>query len=657
MAFTSGRAPDFVGRVVDALGVAWTTYTLYPDPAAQAPFEWAVDALSVDLKHSVTLVIGPGSFFHETDEIRASEGAVRLARELFLHDIEYLRFKGNTTADGLVGFFQAIELDDGEVRSRGGIVSVLEKVPGTGIEVYERGLLVMGAGHDTGEEAEHDATTLRLSTAAAAAARGAAPDEIANLLVQDDSPMGAVATEFLDTYRDLYDHALEVAANDDDTDSTPLHQGAHDPWRGFRSFVEAFFYLPRGDQVRVLEAALDDTASAANRTFLGQLSSADFADFLPDLSDSTTERLMAFATVVAEKTGRSPGELMEGLQAARSGVPGRSGMTERVSEVLAAVNRDPVESEDLIRDLRERLTLSEDVDRLGTDILRGLLQCETRDDRFHRVLRVWTGRVSRALRDGKFEKARVLLTSVLDDPPYAESRDEMVRDAMRYVAGRDTLQIIVEQQQGNEVPPEILDIFETMGLVVADALVAQLAEASDRHNRRVLTELITRAIREDPAVVLPYLSGRPWYLLRNLAIALGKTGQANAVPGLLRMLNHDDHRVRTEALRSILRIQGPEAVPTLIRMMGDPHERVRHAAAGLARAVDRQGIDALLIAELDSDRLSTEAACDVVALLGSLVTPSGADALARLARRRFVFRKRQRAIRDAARAALEKGSP
>jgi hypothetical protein len=635
MAFASGRAHDFVGRVVDALGVAWTTFTLYPDPAAQAPFAWAVDALSVDLKHPVTLVLGPGSFFHETDEIRASEGAVRLARELFLHDIEYLRFKGNTSADGLVGFFRAIELDDEEVRSRGGIVSVLEKVPGTGIEVYERGLLVMGAGYDTGEEAEHDATTMRLSTAAAAAARGASPDE------------------FLDTYRDLYDHALEVAAGDDSKDATPLHQGAHDPWRGFRSFVEAFFYLPRGDQVHILEAALDATSSDADRTFLGQLSSADFADFGADLSDSTTERLMAFATVVAEKTGRSPGELMEGLQAARSRVPGLSGMTERVSELLSAVNRDPVKSEDLARDLRERLTRSEDTDRLGTDILRGLLQCETRDDRFHRVLRVWTGRVSRALREGEFDKARLLLTAVLDDPPYAEFRHDMVRDAMRHVAGRDTLQVIVEQQQGNEVPPEILDIFETMGLVVADALVSQLAEASDRHNRRVLTELITRAIREDPAVVLPYLSDRPWYLLRNLAIALGKTGQDNAVPGLLRMLNHDDHRVRTEALRSILRIQGPEAVPTLIRMMGDPHERVRHAAAGLARAVDSQGLDALLIAELDSERLSTDAACDVVALLGSLATTRGVEELTRLARRRFVFRTRVRAIRDAARAALE----
>jgi len=193
-----------------------------------------------------------------------------------------------------------------------------------------------------------------------------------------------------------------------------------------------------------------------------------------------------------------------------------------------------------------------------------------------------------------------------------------------------------------------------MGLVVADALVAQLAEASDRRNRRVLTELVTRAIREDPGVVIPYLSGRPWYLLRNLAIALGKTGQANAVPGLLRMLNHEDHRVRTEALRSILRIQGREAVPTVIRMLGDPHERVRHAAAGLARAVDSEGFDALLVAELDSDRLSTEAACGIVELLGCLETDRGADALARLAGRRFVFRKRSRAMRDAARMAMDK---
>jgi hypothetical protein len=653
MGFASGRGRDSVGRIVDALGVAWTTCTLYPDPAAQAPFAWAVDALSVDLPQPVTLVIGPGTYFHETEEIRASEGAVRLARELFLHDIEYLRFKGNTTADGLVGFLRVIELDDAEVRDRGGVGAVLEEVPGTGIEVYQRGLLVRGTGRDTGEEAEADATTLRLSTAAAAAARGVAPDEIAKLLVQDDSPVGAVAKEFLATYRDLYDHALEAAAGDDGPPA-PLHQGAHDPWRGFRAFVEAFFYLPRPDQLEVLESVLDDTTVDANRVLLGQLSSADLADFMPDLSDSTTERLLAFAAMLAGETGRPPAEVMEGIKAAVPGFSGRGGVAERVREVLAAVDRNPVDSEDLVRDLRERLTRPEDPDELGNDILRGLLQCEKREDRFHRVLRVWTGRVSRALRDGNFEKARVLLTSVLDDPPYPESRAGMVREAMRHVAGRDTLQIVVEQQQGADVPPEILEVFETMGVVVADALVAQLAEASDRRSRRVLTELVTQAIREDPAVVVPYLSGRPWYLLRNLAIALGKTGQANAVPGLLRMLNHDDHRVRTEALRSILRVQGREAVPTLIRMLGDDHERVRHTAASLARAVDSDGLDTLLVAELESVRLSTQAACDVVELLGSLGTSNGTETLAKLAGRRFAFRGRRRALRDTARTVLAK---
>jgi len=651
MASTSGRAQDLANRVVDALGVAWTTFTLYPEPAAQAPFSWAVDALSVDMKHPITLVIGPGTFFSETEEVRASEGATRLAREMFLHDIEYLRFRGNTTAEGLVGFFSTIALDDEEVRRQGGVVSLLEKVPGTGIEVYERGLLVMGGGHDSGEEAEAEATTLRLSTAAAAAARGVAPDEIARILVQDDTAAGTVAAEFLKTYTDLYEHALEVAASDEGAPA-PLHQGAHDPWRGFRAFVEAFFYLPRPDQLEVLESVLKDTSDDAYRIFLGQLSSADFADFIPDLSRATSERLYAFASVVAAETGRPAAELMEGMQVPAYRTAGRGAVTERVREVLAAANRDPVAAEGLTRDLVNRLSQAEDPEVLGTDILRGLLQCENRDDRFYRVLRVWAGRVSRALRDGDFDRARSLLTSVLDDPPYGESRGDMVQEAMRHVAGRDTLQVVLERQQGSEIPPEVLEIFETMGLVVADALVTQLAEASDPRSRKVLTELVTRVIREDPTVVVPYLSDRPWYLLRNLATALGKTGQANAVPGLLPMLNHDDHRVRTEALRSIFRIQGRDAIPTLIRMLGDSHERVRQAAAGLAHTIDGEEIDSLLIGEIESKRPSIDAARGMIELLGWLGTPSGAETLTKLASRRFAFGGRRRAIRDAARAAL-----
>ena len=58
----------------------------------------------------------------------------------------------------------------------------------------------------------------------------------------------------------------------------------------------------------------------------------------------------------------------------------------------------------------------------------------------------------------------------------------------------------------------------------------------------------------DPRSVDRHLTGQPWFVVRNLATVLAKTGQLGATPGLRQLMGHDDYRVTVEALRGLMRI-------------------------------------------------------------------------------------------------------
>ncbi len=184
-------------------------------------------------------------------------------------------------------------------------------------------------------------------------------------------------------------------------------------------------------------------------------------------------------------------------------------------------------------------------------------------------------------------------------------------------------------------------------------LVSALSQEEDGQRRRLLTELLATAASNNPAALDPYLSNQPWYVLRNLATVLGRTGKAAAIAGTRRLLNHEDHRVRVEATRSLARLAGDTAAPTLVRLLGDAHERVRQTAVSLTRSIGGEEVDRLLISEIENRRLGADEAQIVIRILGSRNSTQAVPLLKRFAAKRFVWGAR-RHIRAAAREALER---
>jgi hypothetical protein len=179
-----------------------------------------------------------------------------------------------------------------------------------------------------------------------------------------------------------------------------------------------------------------------------------------------------------------------------------------------------------------------------------------------------------------------------------------------------------------------------------------LAEANEPTERKLLIDLVAASIKNDPGALDVHIGLHEWYVLRNLATALGNTGRRGAVPQLRRLLAHDHHEIRIEAMRSLTKVLGRDAAPHLAALLEDGHERVRQAAASLLRASDHPEIDHLLAARLDAARLDLDTAVVVVRILAARKSEEGVAKLRALAAQRWLFAKRPRTIRNVARAAL-----
>jgi HEAT repeat protein len=148
------------------------------------------------------------------------------------------------------------------------------------------------------------------------------------------------------------------------------------------------------------------------------------------------------------------------------------------------------------------------------------------------------------------------------------------------------------------------------------------------------------------------LTDSRWYVVRNLAIALGRTGRSQAAPPLKTLLGHEDHRVRIEALRALVPLIRADSVEILLEALRDSHERVRQAALALLRSSDDPAVEAGLVAALDVPELATPEKIRLVEILAARESETAHAVLEGLATK-VALRSSSREIRDAAKAALE----
>ena len=614
------------GKLVQALAVAWSGTLLYPDPTVIPTFTAAVDTIGSFANSSVVLGLRVDGFSAGGETVPVSLGAAdRLVEALFAQRVESLAVMSPPTPEEMITFFAV--LADEEDDDLGLDLPTRLSLAGVAA-VRVRCQALLQERHEEEEPAEPEVAR---HPDVQALFEADSVQVIAERVMAATSPELA-AEQFLETYRAAYARV---------TPEDPAGLG-----RVVQTFVDAFFRLDRQYRVPVFEAVIAGRDEIPFQNFLDQMSADELAELAGEVKDAALPLLVEYARVVGEMQGRDPGlveRVMGGESAAdaRAAVAGSVGM--HLAGFLAGDTAHGALADALVAEVAELASAPS----IGAGVLGDLFTIERRPERLGRLCRVWAAKLGRAIRAGQLTEGVEWLQVVEGAGLDARILD----DAFGLVGSDEILGILTDAEAGPERDELLAKLSRRAGMRVLE----QLATEEDPGRRRMLIDLVTEIARVDIRSVLPGLADPRWYVVRNIAIALGKSARKAAREPLARLLQHEDHRVRIEALRALLPCAGDAAVDHLVAGLGDSHVRVRASATDLLGALDDAVVVPALASALRDETRSVDERVAVIEALGRHSDASARAALAQLADGKTRFSGSARTLRAAAREALRSG--
>ncbi len=110
-------------------------------------------------------------------------------------------------------------------------------------------------------------------------------------------------------------------------------------------------------------------------------------------------------------------------------------------------------------------------------------------------------------------------------------------------------------------------------------LVKLLGEMKNSKARRVFCDALSEIGKDAIELFISFMEDRRWFLVRNIVYILGRIGKEESLPYIQKALNHEENRVRREAIQALGLIGGQKAVGLLVRALTDNDVRIRCMAA------------------------------------------------------------------------------
>ena len=626
-------AVDAVGAaeaVVDAVGAAWSTYGLYPDPEQQDAFVRALDAVQAAVRLSpLTLEVGAGHLMYEGAVVDTErEGSDRFARQCYVHEIESLRFSPELVAPDLITLFRTLNREHRQIRAAGGIDSVLKRDGVAGISAVQRPLL-----KDVGE-------LIVRSDEVEAVIGQDDPEAFAQALMEEAVDLETLADLFLERYQ-------EVLGEVTDADVTGRELVV-------RAFVEAFFHFPEVERLAVFRHLTSYLEDPSIRMLIDQFAGHELARLAPHLDETAFATLMEYARLSTDMADRRSDELLALMPTPGMVEAARSTVAASVQKTLGEVDEVVEAVGESFQSIRGQMPDPRHLFFDALEMFRAMLHVEERDARFSRLLRIWTGKIDASIRRGEYRRGELWLHTAIDHPTYDEDRGPEIESTLAQFAASDASRQLIEAGIEASDPSAAFKLLLQLGPEAVGVLIDRLTEEQDAARRRVMLDGLTEAARRDPAPIVDRLEGAPWYLARNLAVPLGRSGHSGVTESLVGLLHHDDHRVRLEAARALVTLLGDGSVEYLAGALSDESSVVRQAAAGLLAGRDTQLAQDRLAEALFSSGLDASEKVKIIELLGDDLHPESAVAIQKLAGQKIVLSAGGRSLRSAAQDALKR---
>jgi hypothetical protein len=206
--------------------------------------------------------------------------------------------------------------------------------------------------------------------------------------------------------------------------------------------------------------------------------------------------------------------------------------------------------------------------RKATSVLLELLAEEESEGDFLELLEEVRKVVPNLISRSEFRLLRSVLSTLTSvDRNAPESR----KPAIRRVIGEVDFAHMMDLYLASGLTPEDREHIEDMIVSFLDASINdfldRLLMEPEQSNRRVLLSLAGRFGGEAFPAIRERLGDPRWFFLRNLCLILGKIGPPDAIPELIRLLHHEDSRVRREAIQALGKLRAQESIPFLGKIL------------------------------------------------------------------------------------------
>jgi HEAT repeat protein len=234
------------------------------------------------------------------------------------------------------------------------------------------------------------------------------------------------------------------------------------------------------------------------------------------------------------------------------------------------------------------------------DILFEILALEKEREPYQDAVNVLIKVLDAFLTLGEFTKASDLLKRVYIILKTYELQDWQIEHIRRIVteAGNDVrierIGKVLEREEGVRLE-EVNDYLLLLQKNSIKPLIKLLGELKNSKTRRVFCDALSEIGKNAIDLFIPFIDDRRWYLVRNITYILGRIGKEQSLPYIQKVFNHEEIRVRREAVQALGLIGSPKAIGLLIRVLTDNDVRIRcMAAINLGKVGKKSGLIPLL---------------------------------------------------------------
>jgi len=634
--------------VLNALSSAWSTFRLYPNPATQPAFAQALATIrSLESELPITFEIGVAGLTVSGEPLPYQHaGAEQLSRRLYLHSIEALTVEEPPTDREVIDLFGVIALDEDEAQQQGGVSALFEE---GSLRIFERRTLDEELEQDgRGEGRGGDGAPERVSQLAALVEGGAEPEQVLDhLMAESGGDVDGISERYVEGFTEIHTLTGATGAPDSSLPDMFLPYMVDDIGASpTGTFVEVFFRLPAEARSKIFTSFVQDAAAGSARMFLDQFSGEELLDLATGLTPSDHEVLLVYARDAAEVDADHAAVLGPLLNSTSEVREARQATADYAARLLEEVDLGiPIQG--LADEIRTSLK-PDSIDDYGRIVVRGLFATVERADRIKRLARIWAARVRARVMKGDYAGAISEVEAVQRDAAHGSTQKEAIAAALGRIVNAEFVASLAETDDRAQQTK----LLQALGTPATSRLIELLAAEEDAAARRSLLDLLAVLCKTNPRPLIAALGDDRWYVVRNVAMILGKTGHSSAVRHLKRQLNHEDERVRVEVLRALMPLAQDDAVDMLVAALADESKRVRYAATSMLKSADGASVDSRLAAVVDQGSASEAVVLSVVEALAGRDTPQAKEALEAIAGRRVSMSRSSRAVRNAARVAL-----